>query len=236
MPPTSEHASGVPPTRTPPPSQAARDTVPRLSGRDPPEQVPRLHARLAEADIPCPGCGYNLRGAAGPYCPECGVVIPMPDAPDTGTPEERLRAYLGAHDVPCKHCGYNLRGLAGNACPECGATYQLSLGITYAVRHKPDPVTPARAAWRFWWRVHALMAVLGLLVGVGLTAQIVARSGSLGFTGRWRIIVPPALTLAAAIAWWAARPFLLDQRPKVIRGLALTSVLICALFAALAAA
>lgn len=26
-------------------------------------------------DIPCPQCGYNLRGCSGPQCPECGYVF-----------------------------------------------------------------------------------------------------------------------------------------------------------------
>lgn len=25
--------------------------------------------------MPCPGCGYNLRGVAEPVCPECGVAL-----------------------------------------------------------------------------------------------------------------------------------------------------------------
>lgn len=27
---------------------------------------------LAERDVPCPGCGYNLRNLTGALCPECG--------------------------------------------------------------------------------------------------------------------------------------------------------------------
>lgn len=31
-----------------------------------------LSAYLADRDVPCPGCGYNLRDGSGPVCPECG--------------------------------------------------------------------------------------------------------------------------------------------------------------------
>lgn len=30
-----------------------------------------LHAFLADRDVPCPNCGYNLRGLATNVCPEC---------------------------------------------------------------------------------------------------------------------------------------------------------------------
>jgi hypothetical protein len=29
---------------------------------------------LAEHDVPCPRCGYNLRGLGEPLCPECGAA------------------------------------------------------------------------------------------------------------------------------------------------------------------
>jgi hypothetical protein len=32
-------------------------------------------AFLMDRDVPCPACGYNLRGAAGIGCPECGQAI-----------------------------------------------------------------------------------------------------------------------------------------------------------------
>jgi hypothetical protein len=36
-----------------------------------------LRAFLAERDVACPGCGYNLRGIAGSGCPECGWLITL---------------------------------------------------------------------------------------------------------------------------------------------------------------
>jgi len=33
---------------------------------------PYLISYLAEQDIPCPGCQYNLRGLQQDHCPECG--------------------------------------------------------------------------------------------------------------------------------------------------------------------
>jgi hypothetical protein len=36
-----------------------------------------LASFLADRDVPCPGCGYNLRGLLGSRCPECGEAIEL---------------------------------------------------------------------------------------------------------------------------------------------------------------
>ena len=38
-----------------------------------------LREYLADHDAPCPSCGYNLRGAELPWCPECGRSIALSD-------------------------------------------------------------------------------------------------------------------------------------------------------------
>lgn len=45
---------------------------------------------LAEQDIPCPGCGYNLRGLKAEHCPECGESIVL----NVGLAEPKLGAYI----------------------------------------------------------------------------------------------------------------------------------------------
>ena len=37
---------------------------------------------MAEQDVPCPGCGYNLRGCQGTACPECGMRLRLAVVPD----------------------------------------------------------------------------------------------------------------------------------------------------------
>lgn len=37
----------------------------------------RLERYLADRDLPCPKCKYNLRGMNGEICPECGVSIQL---------------------------------------------------------------------------------------------------------------------------------------------------------------
>jgi hypothetical protein len=38
-------------------------------------QTDSFAAFIAERDVECPGCGYNLRGLLGRECPECGGRI-----------------------------------------------------------------------------------------------------------------------------------------------------------------
>jgi hypothetical protein len=64
-------------------------------GRTPATSVPatddeQLRRYLAERDAPCPGCGYNLRGLAGPRCPECDAPLAL----RVGLAEPRLGAFL----------------------------------------------------------------------------------------------------------------------------------------------
>lgn len=35
----------------------------------------RLRTLLAERDVPCPKCGFNLRGITCGACPECGLSL-----------------------------------------------------------------------------------------------------------------------------------------------------------------
>ncbi len=43
----------------------------------PTDDVAQLLTYLATRDVPCPGCGYNLRGLARPNCPECGDSVSL---------------------------------------------------------------------------------------------------------------------------------------------------------------
>ncbi|MEM9662323.1 MAG: hypothetical protein AAF937_08435 [Planctomycetota bacterium] len=50
----------------------------------------QLKAYLVDRDVPCPGCGYNLRGVAEPVCPECGTLV---DIEEWLVNEQHLRQY-----------------------------------------------------------------------------------------------------------------------------------------------
>jgi hypothetical protein len=49
-----------------------------------------LRDYLANSDVPCPGCGYNLRALTGAQCPECGDEIKL----QIGLAEPRLAANI----------------------------------------------------------------------------------------------------------------------------------------------
>lgn len=46
----------------------------------------RLTKYLADRDVACPKCGYNLRGNAGEWCPECGLKCSLERLVETGKP------------------------------------------------------------------------------------------------------------------------------------------------------
>lgn len=86
-------------------------------------------AFLEDRDIACPACSYNLRGAGGSICPECGTAFEIQLVPAAAgmnirlhDPElERLRLVdlLRSRDIPCPSCNANLRGHDTLNCPEC---------------------------------------------------------------------------------------------------------------------
>lgn len=43
----------------------------------PTQQADALRGFLAERDVACPGCGYNLRGLTGERCPECNQGLEL---------------------------------------------------------------------------------------------------------------------------------------------------------------
>jgi len=49
-----------------------------------------LREYLADRDVPCPGCGYNLRGLPGSTCPECQQELKL----TVGLLESRIGALV----------------------------------------------------------------------------------------------------------------------------------------------
>lgn len=63
-----------------------------------------------DEDIPCPRCGYNLRGLSTPRCPECGYQFVWPELLD---PQYRLHPYLYEHQVGMKARAFYLTLVGG---------------------------------------------------------------------------------------------------------------------------
>lgn len=141
------------------------------------ERSRALEAFLAGRDVPCHACGYNLRDVQGVFCPECGVVIPLPS--------ESRRARR------CR-CGYDVRGLEGFICPECGASLmdQAALG-------RRERLALRAIMWLGW--AGAVLSIARHAPGVWTGLMGGASGGHLG-----RMIAGVALCLGPTIIWVAS--------------------------------
>jgi hypothetical protein len=69
-----------------------------------------LAAFLADRDLPCPRCGYNLRSLTGGRCPECGDPLQL----QVALVEPRMGAYISLLVACCIGLGGSgLFGLLG---------------------------------------------------------------------------------------------------------------------------
>jgi hypothetical protein len=72
---------------------AARMSGPDLSrGSEPDAGLVREFLRAR--DVPCPGCGYNLRGIPEPRCPECERAVTLGIEGEWGQPRQRVEAVV----------------------------------------------------------------------------------------------------------------------------------------------
>jgi hypothetical protein len=120
-----------------------------------------LRRYLADHDVPCPACGYNLRGLEGEVCPECGDVVALRAYPDAERLDDAARTalYLRDHDVVCRRCRVSLRGTDG-LCPGCGRRY-VAAGVPPLER-----LAPAAGAGGLNIAVWAIALVPVLVVAV----------------------------------------------------------------------
>lgn len=69
-----------------------------------PDDAASLLAYLADRDVACPGCGYNLRGLLRQACPECNQDLRL----TVGLVEPRLGLWLAAVIGAAVGLGLNL--------------------------------------------------------------------------------------------------------------------------------
>jgi hypothetical protein len=95
----------------------------------PPRKISDLLAELvATRDVPCPGCGYNLRGITSTRCPECNQPLTL----TVGLAERKLAWFVV--------------GIAGLA---MGAGFGLLIYAALIVQHFAAgyPMTELQKAW-----------------------------------------------------------------------------------------
>jgi hypothetical protein len=127
---------------------------------------PYLVNYLAEQDIECPGCGYNLRGLTGECCPECGQALVL----RVGLAEPKMGSFLAALIALTTGLGFNVIVLMWGVWemrfgfgPDWGdlaslIVFSLILGLATVmlIRH------------RQWFRSLPIQGVLIVIVGCAL--------------------------------------------------------------------
>jgi hypothetical protein len=63
-----------------------------------------LREFLGSRDVPCPLCGYNLRGLTGTMCPECARELRL----SVGLVEPRMGAWIAAVVMSAAGAGFSL--------------------------------------------------------------------------------------------------------------------------------
>ena len=117
----------------------------------------QLRAYLADRDVKCPGCGYNLRGLAATRCPECSRPFSVEELLarlQSAKPNTSLRVAIVAELLLLAVMIYIFRreGIA-LVCPLAGgAMFLLFLALAYFnSRFRDDPTfrrsEMAVAAW-----------------------------------------------------------------------------------------
>lgn len=173
-------------------------------------------------DVPCPQCGYNLRGLTIPRCPECGFVFTWADVPqwrqDEARRRERRSVRAGLIGVAAVSLGSLI--VCASGVPEFAillvpvtaviivfaiAGAQAGVEILIASVLMEAPLNWPR--FRAWWE--------GVIVGYGLIVLSLLLSGYcvVVFDFEGIHLIPPrlwalsALTTAEAclVQWWVVR-------------------------------
>lgn len=173
---------------------------------------------LAERDIACEGCGYNLRGATTVQCPECGRVIPRPPADFiaiTRTDAAALRLF-------CEECGYSVTGAHVARCPECGSSRM----ARYA-----GESPPRRQRSHLQWLLVVIVAGADVVVLITCVSRAIARqAGARGGADPWIgvLICTVPLMLCGALWWWRGRVARLELgERKVILATLIIAAVVC---------
>jgi predicted RNA-binding Zn-ribbon protein involved in translation (DUF1610 family) len=177
-----------------------------------------LRAYLADRDVPCHACGYNLRNATDFYCPECGAVIPRPPA------EFAARARTDPADLrlACRACGYWLSGVNAQRCPECGSNDLETF--------RGDSPPPRRRGLR--WAPSLLIGLAGLGLIISLTCIAVGLMRTLNAPktaarlDAWLGAAGAMVPVVIVAAWFRWRPVIARLEPGERKLVAATAAVI----------
>lgn len=114
-----------------------------------------LQAFVADRDVPCPACGYNLRGLRGRNCPECGLELRLM----VQLEEQAMGALMAT-----------LAALFG----QLGASALVALAFLWI-----SIVWGDTAPWELW-----AVPLLSLVIGTPCALSLAGRSGRVWFRRR----------------------------------------------------
>ena len=143
-----------------------------------------LKALLAERDLPCPVCGYNLRAIASTNCPECGAKLDL----RVGSTDLKLGPWLVAVlsvGLPLGACALWSITIAifmtiQNTWAAASVTGIITLGIASIPYAIAMAALIAKRRWFWKWsrtRQRVVTAIVGIgssLVFVGLMAWLIS--------------------------------------------------------------
>jgi hypothetical protein len=162
----------------------------------PPTSAP---SALLSPDIPCLGCGYNLKGLPrSSNCPGCNAPVrqSLPHDDQHALMREGQQPIL-PDDRACVRCGYNLKGLPlAGKCPECGLAVEDSLRgilLQYASANYLKTVLSGLSLV-----LNGILLKIVLAV-VGFFATVMVASGSLPLILSGVGLIPSAMLI---VGYW----------------------------------
>jgi DNA-directed RNA polymerase subunit RPC12/RpoP len=146
----------------------------------PPADAELLRSYLAERDVPCPKCGYNLRGVEQSKCPECGSAI--------------VFGLVGARQTR----GIRFAIVLGALCLAAGGLIAISQGLSIVLQTRSVEVFRQSPLWmQIWWVATSVVILVALLLA--LAALVLPGHRWPKHRTTWMLILLTSL-LAAMIA------------------------------------
>ncbi len=151
-----------------------------------PTDAELLASYLADRDVACPGCGYNLRGSSGTCCPECGAPLGF-SLGQTAIHRRELWLIRSALIVLVVHAGVQL----------VGGTVNLVRVLSY----------PGRIDWLYCGTV--LVSSLACLGVASVAGWLLVRSRRIGLSSGRQMYVVFLKLLAVLVVVYLGSEFLL---------------------------
>ncbi len=133
-----------------------------------PDDAELLKLYLVGRDVPCPKCGYNLRGSVSGACSECGTELKLHVHPVIRLPRSYSAGILGLSTGLVLGAGVAFLGIAAGPVPLLGGTLAAVFSLVGLVlwdklyyrtrRHRREAI--AYLVWFSWLGAATALALL----------------------------------------------------------------------------